>query len=79
MFLTLPFLVGWLIFFFFAQKTMVTIPNVLGTLNIFFLVLTAVSSFFTEDCSRQPYGKKEMSVFLVESFDHMNPDFSANL
>jgi len=77
MFLTLPFLAGWLIFF--AQKNMVTIPTVLGTLNIFFLVLTDASSFFTEDCSRQPYGKKEMSVFLIESFDHMNSDFSANL
>jgi len=42
-------------------------------------VLTAASTFFTQDCSRPPNGKKEMSLFLVVSFDHMNPEFSANL
>ena len=42
-------------------------------------MLTAASSFFTQDCSRPPNGKKEMSVFLVVSYDHMNPEFSVNL
>jgi hypothetical protein len=54
-------------------------PVFFDTLNFFFLVLTAASSFFTQDCSRPPYGKKEMSAFLVVSFDLMNPEFSANL
>jgi hypothetical protein len=42
-------------------------------------VVTAASKFFSQDCSRPPNGKKEMSFFLVVSFDHKNPEFSANL
>ena len=66
-------------FFFFALKNMVTISTVLDTVNFFFLVLTAASTFFSQDCSKPRNGKKEMSVFLVVSFDLMNPEFSADL
>jgi hypothetical protein len=58
---------------------MVTISTVLDALNFFLLVLTAASKFLTQDCSRPPNGKKEMSLFLIVSFDHMNPEFSVNL
>jgi hypothetical protein len=78
MFWTKAFLAGCFIFFF-ALKNMVTISTVLDALNFFLLVLTAASKFLTQDCSRAPNGRKEMSLFLVVSFNHMNPEFSANL
>ena len=63
----------------FYLKTFYLSPVFFDTLNFIFLVLVAASSFFAQDCSRPPNGKKEMSIFLVVSFDHVNLEFSANL